>query len=102
MHFLVKVIIPVQAGNAMVRDPKFGKKLEGILNDIKPKETYFAVDGGQRTMYLVVEISDASRIPAVSEPFWLAFEASVECIPIMTEKDFQKAAQHIERAAKKY
>lgn len=102
MHFLVKVIIPVQAGNAMVRDPKFVKKLEEILNDIKPKASYFAVDGGQRTMYLVVEISDASRLPAVSEPFWLAFEASVECIPIMTEKDFQKAAQHIERAAKKY
>jgi hypothetical protein len=102
MHFLVKVTIPVQAGNAMVRDPKFGKKLEDILNDIKPKASYFAVDGGQRTMYLVVEISDASRLPAVSEPFWLAFEASVECIPIMTEKDFQKAAPHIERAAKKY
>ena len=102
MHFLVKVTIPVQAGNAMVRDPKFGKKLDEILSDIKPKAAYFAVDGGQRTMYLVVDISDASRLPAVAEPFWLAFEASVECIPIMTEKDFQKAAPSIERAAKKY
>src|SRR5689334_12747147 len=102
MHFLVKVTIPVEAGNSMVRDPKFGKKLGDILSDLKPKATYFGVDGGQRTMFLIVDVADASRIPAIAEPFWLSFEASVECIPIMTEKDFLKAVPHIERAAKKY
>ena|SRR6266404_5544723 len=102
MHFLVKVTIPVQAGNKLIRDPKFGKRMEEILGDIKPKSTYFAVDGGQRTIYLIVDISDASRLPAVAEPFWLAFEASVECIPVLTDKEFQKAAPYIERAAKKY
>ena len=102
MHFLVKATIPVHAGNAMVRDPKFGKKMDEILGDIKPKAAYFGVDGGQRTMFLVVDVPDGSRLPAVVEPLWLAFEASIECIPVMTDKDFQKAAQYIERATKKY
>ena len=102
MNFLLKVTIPIQAGNAMVRDPKFGKKLDEIMKDIRAKEAFFAVNGGQRTMYILVEVSDASRLPAIVEPFWLAFEASIECTPVLTAKDFQKAAPDIERAAKKY
>ena len=102
MRFLVKATIPVEAGNALVRDPKFGKRMQEILGDIKPEAVYFTADGGQRTVYLVVDLPDASRIPAVSEPLWLALNANVEFIPAMSEKEFSKAAPHIERAAKKY
>jgi uncharacterized protein DUF3303 len=102
MRFLVKATIPVETGNALVRDPKFSERMREVLEDIKPEAAYFTVDGGQRTLYLVVDLADASRIPAVAEPLWLSWEASVEFIPAMSEKDFAKAAQHIERAAKKY
>ncbi len=102
MRFLVKATIPVEAGNVLVRNPKFGERMHEVLEDIKPEAVYFTINGGQRTLYLVVEVSDASQIPAVAEPLWLSWEASVEFIPAMSEKDFAKAAQHIERAAKKY
>jgi len=76
--------------------------MQEILGDIKPEAAYFMLDGGQRTIFLVVEVSEASRLPAIAEPLWLALEANVEFIPAMSEKGFAKAAQHIERAAKKY
>ena len=102
MRFLVKVTIPLEAGNELVRDPKFGKRVQEILDDIKAEDVYFTVYGGQRTIFLVVNLSDASRIPALVEPLWLALKANVDLIPAMSQKEFAKAAAHVERAAKKY
>src|SRR5438105_1945027 len=102
MRFLLKAKIPVEAGNALVRDANFGKRMQDILGDIKPETAYFAVEGGQRTIYLLVQVSDGSALPALLEPLWLALKADVEVIPTMTAEDFAKAAPHIERAAKKF
>jgi hypothetical protein len=102
MRFLVKATIPIEAGNNLIRDPKFGKRIKDILEDIKPEAAYFTVDDGQRTIYLVVDLKDASYLPVIVEPLWLGLQANVEFIPAMSEKEFGKAASHIERLAKKY
>ena len=102
MRFLVKATIPIETGNALVRDPKFGKRMQEILDDIKAEDVYFTVDNGQRTLYIVVDLADSSRISAVVEPLWLSLKADVELIPAMSQKEFAKAAPHIERAVKKY
>ena len=102
MRFLVKATIPVEAGNALVSDPNFGKRLEEILGDIKPEKAYFALDCGQRTIYLVVNVSEASQTPAIAEPLWLSLKADVDFIPLMDQADMAKAAPAIAQAAKKY
>ena len=45
---------------------------------------------------------DPSQIPAVAEPWFLAFNASVEIHPVMTPADLAKAGPAIEQAVKKY
>ena len=102
MRFLVKATIPVEAGNTLIRDPKFSKRMEDIIQDIKPEAVYFAVEGGQRTIYFIKKLPDSSGIPAIVEPLFLALKANVELIPVMSEKEFSKAGSQIERAAKKY
>ena len=102
MRFLVKVTIPVEAGNTLVSDPNFGKRLEEITQDLKPEAVYFAIEGGQRTIYLIANVADASQTPAIAEPFWLSLSADVEFIPLMDTADMAKAAPAIARAAQKY
>ncbi len=102
MRFLVKATIPVEAGNALVQDPNFGKRLESIVSDLKPETVYFAVEGGQRTIYLIVNVADASQTPGIAEPLWLSFSADVEFVPIMNQADMVKATPSIAQAAKKY
>ena len=102
MRFLVKATIPVEAGNALVGDPNFGKRLEEITQDLKPEAVYFAIEGGQRTIYFVVNAADASQTPAIAEPLWLALNADVEFIPVMNQADMAKAVPAIARAAQKY
>lgn len=49
-----------------------------------------------------MKIQDASEIPGIAEPWFLALNASVEIIPAMIPDDLQKAAPAIEKAVKSY
>ena len=102
MRFMVKATIPIEAGNDLVHDPNFGKRLEDIMGDLKPEAAYFAAADGQRTMYLIINMDDASQLPGIAEPLWLSLKCSVEFIPVMNQEDFGKAAAAIQQAAQKY
>jgi len=102
MRFLVKVNIPVDAGNAAAKAGKLGTTIQSILADIKPEAAYFTDESGQRTGFIVLDMQDASRIPAIAEPWFLAFNASIEIHPVMLPEDLAKAGPAIERAVKNY
>ena len=102
MRFLVKVNIPVEAGNEAARAGKLGTTIQSILADLKPEAVYFTDNNGQRTALLFLEMRDASQIPAIAEPWFLAFNANIEIHPVMVPDDLAKAGSAIEAAVKKY
>jgi hypothetical protein len=102
MRFFMKVNIPVEAGNEAAKAGKLGAITQSILEDLKPEAVYFVADNGQRTALIFLDMQDASRIPAIAEPWFLAFNASIECVPAMTPADLAKAGGDIEAAVKKY
>lgn len=102
MRFLVKVNIPVEAGNRAAKAGKLGTTIQSILADLKPEAVYFTDDNGRRTAFLFLEMQDASQIPAIAEPWFLAFNASIEIHPVMVPEDLTRAGSAIEAAVKKY
>jgi hypothetical protein len=102
MRCLLKVSIPVEAGNAAISDGTLPKTMESIINELKPEAAYFAEDNGKRTGFIFFDLKDTSQIPAVAEPWFLAFNAQVEFHPAMNLEDLKKATQGIERAVKNY
>jgi hypothetical protein len=102
MRCLMKVAIPVETGNAAVNDGSLGKTIESILADLKPEAAYFVGDNGKRTGFIFFDLKDASQIPAVAEPWFLAFDAHVELHPAMNLEDLKNAGPGIERAVKNY
>jgi hypothetical protein len=102
VRFLVKVNIPVDAGNEAAKAGKLGTTIQSILADLKPEAVYFTDDHGQRTGFLFLDMQDASQIPAIAEPWFLAFHASIEIHPVMVPDDLAKATSAIEAAVKKY
>ena len=102
MRFFVKAQMDVEAANALARQGKLGSTIQSILEELKPEAAYFVADEGMRTAYLIVDLQDASQIPALAEPWFLAFNASFEARPAMVAEDLAKAAPAIEQAAKKY
>jgi len=91
MRMLMKVTLPVEPFNAAVRDGSAGAKMGRILAELKPEAAYFIEDGGKRTGILIVDMADTSRIPALVEPWFLTFNASVELKPVMLPEDLQAA-----------
>ena len=102
MRFLLKVNIPVEAGNAAAKAGKLGTTIQSILAELKPEAAYFTDDNGQRTGLIVFEMHDAAQIPAIAEPWFLAFNASIELHPVMVPADLGKAGPAIDKAVKAY
>ena len=102
MRFLLKVNIPVEAGNIAAKAGKLGTIIQSILSDLKPEAAYFTDDNGQRTGFLFFDMQDASQIPAVAEPWFIAFNASIELHPVMVPDDLLKAGSAIEAVVNKY
>jgi hypothetical protein len=102
MRVLLKVNMPVEAGNAAAKAGKLGATIQSILADLKPEAVYFAATKGERTAFIFLDLHDASQIPAIAEPWFLAFNARVKILPVMVPDDLTKAADTIAKAVKKY
>ena len=102
MRFLLKVSIPVEAGNAAAKAGRLAEGVGSIVGELKPEAVYFLAEEGKRTALIFLELTDASEIPKVSEPWFLAFNASIELQPVMVPEDLMKAGPAIEQAVKQY
>jgi len=102
MKYIMKVSMPVEKGNERIKDPNFGKVMQEILTEIKAEAAYFTTVCGNRGGYIVVNLNDASQIPALAEPFFLRFNAEVTFMPVMTLEDLGKADASIQAAVKKW
>ena len=102
MRMLLKASIPVEAGNASVKSGDIGSIIESIMAEQKPEAAYFTLDNGMRTGFIFLDIQEPSQIPAIVEPWFLAFNADVELTPVMVGEDLGKAGPSIGAAVEKY
>jgi hypothetical protein len=102
MRMMMKVSIPVETGNAAAKDGTLTKTIEKILADLKPEAAYFAEDNGERTGYIFFHMEKSSELPAIAEPWFLAFHSRLTVRPAMTPQDLAEAAPGFDRAVKAY
>ena len=98
----MKVRIPSETGNERIKDPQFGMKMQEALKEVKAEAAYFTTLCGDRGGYFVVNLTDASQMPATAEPFFLWLGAEVDFLPVMTLEDLGKAGPSIEAVVKKW
>jgi hypothetical protein len=100
MEMLIDVEFPVEPFNSLVRKGTAGQLIQKVLADIKPEAVYFAARNGKRGGILVADVADPSKLPAIAEPFFLYFNATVQFHPFMTPEDLGRAG--LEELGKKY
>ena len=103
MRTLLRASIPVEAGNAAAKAGILGSAIEQLLADLKPEAAYFfADDDGNRSASIIFDLKDTSDIPAIAEPWFLAFKAKVSFRPVMNVEDLARAAPSIGKAVAQY
>ena len=91
MKMLVNVIFPLEPFNTMVRNGTAGENIGRIVEAIKPEFIYFTDLDGHRGAVMLVEISNATSVPSIAEPWFLVFEAICEFRIAMSSDDLMNA-----------
>lgn len=99
MRTMLRVTIPVETGNATIKNGRLPQLIERILGELKPEAAYFTADGGHRTVYLFINLEDASDIPSIAEPFFMELNATVEFMPVMNAEDLKKGLSRVAAGA---
>ena len=100
MRMIMHIDFPPEPFNTLVRNGTVGAAQQKALNDVKPEAAYFSEENGRRGAVLIVDVPEASKIPALSEPFFLTMNADVRFRIAMTPEDLAKAG--LESIGKKY
>lgn len=102
MRFMLTFRIPPEEGNAAMKDGRFMSTFPSVLEELQPEAAYLTTIEGARGGYLVVNMDDASQIPAIAEPLFLGMGATVQIAPVFTPDDIPRITESIEQARQKY
>ena len=97
MRMMMKVSIPVEAGNKGVKDGLLPKTVMEFVEKMKPEACYFGPEDGNRRAFFFFDLKDPTMIPTIAEPFFMNLNASIEMSPVMN-LDEMKAG--VEKAMK--
>jgi hypothetical protein len=91
MRMLMQVKIPHKEFNEAVKDGSVGGKIKRILDETKPEAVYFTEYDGRRGAIMIVDIADPSKVPGLTEPWFLSFNADVQFHIVMSPEDLGQA-----------
>ena len=90
MRMMLKFTLPVEKGNAAIRDGTIAKTVESIMSQLKPEAAYFGPTDGKRGGMVCFDLAEPSQIVEVIEPLFLNLNASTELVPVMNAEDLRK------------
>ena len=93
MRTMMKVSIPVEAGNKGIAEGALPKTVLSFVEQMKPEASYFGSENGMRTAYFVFDLKDASMIPTAAEPFFMNLHAAISFQPVMNLDDMKAGVE---------
>ena len=89
MRVMMRVHIPVEAGNRAIADGHLPAVLEAFNKAAKPEALYFGTSNGERTLIAVFDMVSPTDIPRIAEPFFTKLNAHLDWQPCMDYADLQ-------------
>ena len=90
MRVMLKVQIPVDAGNRALRDGSLQQAMQSTVERLQPEAAYFYLENGRRTAIMVFNMDDQGQLPVIAEPLFQGLSAMMEVVPVMNSDDLQR------------
>lgn len=90
MRVMMKASMSTERTNELIRSGKMPQLVQEVMDHLKPESSYFTVDEGQRTMFVVFDMKDTSSMPVIAEPLFMEMGAKIDYTPVMNLDDLQK------------
>jgi len=98
MRMMLKVTIPTEAGNRIIKDGSFEKILEETMQRLKPEAAYFEADKGHRCALLFFDMKETWEMPKIAEPLFMGLNADLELTPVMNAEELRKGISEASKA----
>ena len=89
MRMMLKVSIPVEAGNRGIKEGILPKTVMEFVELMKPEACYFTPADGKRTAFFFFDLKDPTMLPTAVEPFFENLNADIEMSPAMNLDDMR-------------
>jgi len=91
MRMLFTATFPLEPFNTEVRKGTVGQTINGILEDAKPEWVFFTEADGNRSVMMLLDLADPSRVAVLAEPWFLKFNAECRFRVVMSPEELKKA-----------
>jgi hypothetical protein len=81
MRYLVKARLPLDSGKPLYGDSSLRKAMGHILDENKVEALFFGEEHGKHCLFFIVNVRDAHRMPAITEPLRQDLRAHVDFMP---------------------
>ena len=98
MRMMLKITIPTDAGNRVVKDGSISQILEKTMKQLKPEAAYFEADKGHRCAMLFFDMKESWEMPMIAEPLFRGLNADLELTPVMNADDLKKGLSGASKA----
>jgi hypothetical protein len=103
MRVMIKFSLPLEAGNAAIRNGKLQKVFQQLVEDLTPEASYFFPDeDGKRGGFFIVDMQRSSQIAEIGERFFFGLNARVELVPVMAADDLLQGLSGIQDTIQRY
>lgn len=89
MRVMLKVTVPVEAGNKGIKEGILPKTIMRFVEEMKPEASYFFPENGRRAALFFFDLKNPTAIPAAVEPFFSNLNAAIELTPAMNLEDMK-------------
>ncbi|MEY2243096.1 DUF3303 family protein [Streptomyces sp. BF23-18] len=95
MRVMLRATMDTEKANELIRSGKLPELMRETMERLKPEATYFTTHEGSRACYMVFDLQDSSRIPAIAEPFFMELGARIDLSPVMNAEDLHKGLSEL-------
>ena len=91
MRMMLRWSVPVEKGNAMVKDGSMGTIIETLMEKLQPEAAYYMGHEGKRTGMMFFDMKESADIARIAEVLFVGANAELEFVPVMNGDDLKNA-----------